>query len=96
LPELRIYILESSYEPTIHILNEYKDREEGVRKICGAWGPVEHECNNCPEGVSIYSPSNENDQKILPPIDVTHHETVMLIVDYMKRSTLSKGPSKGS
>jgi hypothetical protein len=67
-----------------------EDQEVGVCKNCGSWGLVEQECDSCPEGFSMCCPSNEDDQCIVPPNDLTHHETVTMIVDHTNRSELQR------
>jgi hypothetical protein len=48
----------------------YLDGEEGQCKWCSNWGPVDFECENCPEEVSIYLPSNVIDH---PPVLGAHN-----------------------
>jgi hypothetical protein len=58
-PEPPRYILASGYVPTpIGRKPVYLEGEEGQCKWCSNWGPVDQECENCPEGSSIYLPSN--------------------------------------
>jgi hypothetical protein len=46
------------------------------------------ECDNCPEGTSIYSPTNHPDDAYwIPPLDLENYDTVMPILDHINRST---------
>jgi hypothetical protein len=51
------YVTELGYRPSpMQVLNDYEPNEQGICVICGSSGPVEAECDNFPEAVSIYSP----------------------------------------
>jgi hypothetical protein len=55
--------------------------------ICGTKVPVDIECDNCSEGVLIYSSANHlDDVYLIPPIDLTHHDKVIMIRDHMNQS----------
>jgi hypothetical protein len=62
LPDPPSYVTESGYRPSPYlVLNQYEPGEQGECGICTSKGPVENECDNCPEGTSIYSPTNHPD-----------------------------------
>jgi hypothetical protein len=82
LPEPPDYVTESGYRPNlVQIPNDYEPGEQGECVICGTRGPVETECGNCPEAVSIDSPTNylETDVYLIPPIDLTNYGSVINI-----------------
>jgi hypothetical protein len=55
----------------------------------GALGPVDQECNNCPDVTSIYSQANDDNQPMVTLVNLTDHEMVIMIVDHMSRSNCS-------
>jgi hypothetical protein len=89
LPDPPSYVTISGYRPSPHLVpNQYEPGEQGECIICTSKGPVENDCDNCPEGTSIYSPTNHpDDGYLIPPLDLDNYDTVMPILDPMNLST---------
>jgi hypothetical protein len=84
------YVMESGSRPSpVKVPKEY---EPGIQRecvICGSRGPVDAECDNYPEALSIYLPTNypDRDVYLIPPIDLTHYGMVMMILDHINQIT---------
>jgi hypothetical protein len=89
LPDPPSYVTESGYRPSLYrVPNQYEPGEQGECGICTSNVPVENECDSCPEGTSIYSPTNHpDDGYLIPPLDLDNYDTVMPILDHMNLST---------
>jgi hypothetical protein len=89
LPDPPSYVMESGYKQSTYlVLNKYEPDEQGECVACTSRGLVDTECNNCPEGTSIYSPTNHPDEAyLIPPIDLANCDTAMPILDHMNLST---------
>jgi hypothetical protein len=83
------YVMESGYKPSPYLVpNKYEPGEQGECVICTSKGPVVTKCDNCPEGTSMYSPTNHPDEAyLIPPIDLANYDTAMPILDHMNLST---------
>jgi hypothetical protein len=89
LPDPPSYIMESGYRPSPYLVpNQYEPGEQGECIICMSKGPVDNECENRPEGTSIYSPTNHpDDAYLIPLLDLDNYDTVRPILDHMNLST---------
>jgi hypothetical protein len=65
----------------------YLEGEEGQCKWCGNWGPVDQECENCPEGCSIYLPSNEKGHPPVPTVYVQNYFLNLRVLERLKQTT---------
>jgi hypothetical protein len=81
--------MESGYKPSPYLVpNQYEPEEQSECVICTSKGPVDTKCDNCPEGTSIYSPTNHPDEAyLIPPIYLANYDTAMPILDHMNLST---------
>jgi hypothetical protein len=90
LPEPPNFVMESGYKPNlVQVSNDFEPGEQEECIICGMSRPLDTECDNRPEAVSIYSPTNypKTDIYLIPPIDLTNYGTVTTILDHMNRRT---------
>jgi hypothetical protein len=65
----------------------YLEGEEGKCKWCSNWGPVDQECENCPEGSSIYLPLNEIGHPPVPTVYVQNYLMNIRVLERLKMTT---------